>query len=179
VRKGRTQTGKIRDKIERVKSSAPFVRGKSSAFCVRGYLHQDLVSSKTENRIGFSITRVFFNVRGEQMKAILKMCMIIMVQVALGYSVTPKLFADEIDANDLFKRHCVVCHGEDGKGKTDLGEGLGARDFTNKEFQDSITDERITEQITNGSEKMFPFKDKLTPEEIKALIPVIRAFGGK
>ena len=50
------QTGKIRDKIERVKSSVLFVRG---------YLHQDLVSSlpvqetrqtgKTENQIGFSI----------------------------------------------------------------------------------------------------------------------------
>ena len=65
MRKERTQTGKIRDKIERVKSSASFVRGKSSAPFVRGYLHQDLVSSppglsavrtgKTENQIGFSI----------------------------------------------------------------------------------------------------------------------------
>jgi len=114
------------------------------------------------------------------MKAILKMCMIVMFQLALSFSLTPKLFADEIDANDLFKRHCVVCHGEDGKGKTDLGEGLGARDFTDKEFQNTITDERIIDQITNGSEgTMFPFKDKLTLEEMKALIPVIRAFGGK
>ena len=47
MRKGRTQTGKIRDKIERVTSSTPFVRG---------YLHQDLVFSKTENQIGFSIS---------------------------------------------------------------------------------------------------------------------------
>ena len=114
------------------------------------------------------------------MKTLSKICMLIMVQLALSYFVTPKLFADEIDANDLFKRHCVVCHGEDGTGKTDLGEGLGARDFTQKEFQDSITDERIIEQITNGSEgTMFPFKDKLTLEEMKALIPIIRAFGEK
>ncbi|MDR4498337.1 MAG: cytochrome c [Candidatus Scalindua sp.] len=113
------------------------------------------------------------------MNTLSKICMILMVQIVLSYFVTPKLFAEEIDANDLFKRHCVVCHGEDGKGKTDLGEGLGARDFTQKEFHDSITDEKIVEQITNGSEKMFPFKDKLAPEEIKALIPVIRAFGGK
>ena len=35
------------------------------------------------------------------------------------------------------------------------------------------------EQIENGTKvKMFPFKDKLTAEEMKALVPVIRAFGG-
>ncbi len=105
---------------------------------------------------------------------------LIMIQVVFGYLVSSKIAADEIDAQELFKKHCVVCHGEDGKGKTDLGEGLGARDFTNKEFQDSITDEKIIEQITNGTpEKMFPFKEKLTPEEMKALVPVIRAFGGE
>ncbi len=88
-------------------------------------------------------------------------------------------FADRIDTQELYKKHCVLCHGEDGKGKTDLGEGLGARDFTVKEFQDSITDEQILEQIEDGTpEKMFPFKDKLTEEEMNALLPVIRAFGG-
>lgn len=109
-----------------------------------------------------------------------RILIIILLQVGMGFLVLPKIVADEIDAQDLFKRHCVICHGEDGKGKTDLGEGLGARDFTDKEFQDSITDEKIIEQITNGTpEKMFPFKDKLTPEEMKALVPVVRAFRGK
>jgi|TARA_Y100000031_G_scaffold130186_1_gene149705 hypothetical protein len=42
-----------------------------------------------------------------------------------------------------------------------------------------MTDEKILEQIKNGAkEKMFPFKDKLTAEEMKALVSVIRAFGG-
>ncbi len=108
-----------------------------------------------------------------------RILIIIFAQAFIGYFMVPKTFADGIDAQGLFKKHCVICHGEDGKGKTDLGEGLGARDFTDKKFQDSITDEKIIEQITNGTpEKMFPFKDKLTPEEMKALIPVIRAFGG-
>jgi hypothetical protein len=26
---------------------------------------------------------------------------------------------------------------------------------------------------------MFPFRDKLTPEEREALVPVVRAFGGR
>ncbi|ODS31125.1 MAG: putative cytochrome [Candidatus Scalindua rubra] len=118
----------------------------------------------------------------------LRIFIIIIIQITIGYFVSPKIIAGppeqsragEIDAKTLFKKHCKICHGEDGKGKTDLGEGLGARDFTNKEFQDSTTDEEIIEQITNGTpEKMFPFKDKLTPEEIKSLVTVVRAFRGK
>ncbi len=104
---------------------------------------------------------------------------IIFVQALIGYFMVANTFADIIDAQGLYKSHCVLCHGEDGTGKTDLGTGLGARDFTEKEFQDSITDEQILEQIENGTEeKMFPFKDKLSAEEMKALIPIIRAFGG-
>ncbi len=109
-----------------------------------------------------------------------RIVIIIFLQAFIGYFMMQKTIADEIDGQGLYKKHCVLCHGEDGKGKTDLGEGLGARDFTVKEFQDSITDEKILEQIANGTEeKMFPFKDKLTAEEMKALVPVIRAFGGR
>ena len=109
-----------------------------------------------------------------------RILIIIFLQAFIGYFMVPVTFADEIDAQGLYKAHCVLCHGEDGKGKTDLGEGLGARDFTGKEFQDSITDEQILEQIENGTkEKMFPFKDKLTAEEMKVLVPIIRAFDGR
>ena len=112
-------------------------------------------------------------------KLLTRLVITIFLQAFVGYFMVPGTFADEIDTQELYKKHCVLCHGEDGKGKTDLGEGLGARDFTEKKFQDSITDEKILEQIENGTkEKMFPFKDKLTAEEMKALVPVIRAFGG-
>jgi mono/diheme cytochrome c family protein len=107
-----------------------------------------------------------------------KILIIAILQVAIGYLVLPEIFANEIDGQDLYKRHCVLCHGEDGTGKTDLGSGLGARDFNDKEFQAGITDEQIVEQIKNGTEdKMFPFSDKLTAEEMHALVPVIRGFG--
>ncbi len=107
-----------------------------------------------------------------------RVIIVIVVQIALCYFISPRTIAGEINAQELYEKHCVICHGDDGKGKTDLGEGLGARDFTDKSFQDSITDEGIIEQITNGTpERMFPFKDKLTAEEMKALVPVIRAFG--
>lgn len=109
-----------------------------------------------------------------------RLFMIIIIQTIVCYLMSSETIAGAIDGQELYKKHCAICHGNDGKGKTDLGEGLGARDFTDKTWQDSITDEEIVEQITNGTpEKMFPFKDKLTPEEMKALVPVVRAFSGK
>ena len=85
----------------------------------------------------------------------------------------------DIDAKKLFMTHCKTCHGEDGH-PTDLGQGLGAREFANAEWQAKTTDEQIIKQINNGTpEKMMPFKDKLTQEEIKALVSVVRSFGKK
>lgn len=107
-----------------------------------------------------------------------RILVIVFLQAAIGYLVLPEILASDIDGQGLYARHCVLCHGEDGSGNTDLGSGLGARDFHDKAFQDGITDEQIVEQIENGTEdKMMPFKDKLSSEEMHALVPVIRAFG--
>jgi len=106
-----------------------------------------------------------------------KILILVFLQAAFGYLVLPEIMAGDIDAQGIYTKRCVICHGEDGTGKTDLGSGLGARDFNDKAFQDGITDEQIVEQITNGSDKMFPFSDKLSEEEIHAMVPIIRAFG--
>ncbi len=107
-----------------------------------------------------------------------RILVIVFLQAAIGYLVLPEIFANDIDGQGLYAKHCVLCHGEDGTGKTDLGSGLGARDFNDKAFQEGITDEQIVEQIANGTEdKMFPFSDKLSSEEMHALVPVIRGFG--
>ncbi|GAX61860.1 cytochrome c, mono- and diheme variants [Candidatus Scalindua japonica] len=107
-----------------------------------------------------------------------RILVIVFLQAAIGYCVLPETFAGDIDGQGLYTRYCVLCHGEDGTGQTDLGAGLGARDFNEKAFQDGITDEQIVEQIAKGTEdKMMPFEGKLTPEEMHALVPIIRAFG--
>lgn len=95
------------------------------------------------------------------------------------FSGTSVSTAAEVDANKLFMTHCKTCHGVDGK-PTDLGQGLEAPDFTDATWQENITDEGIIEQVNNGTpEKMMPFKEKLNPDEIKALVPVVRGFGKK
>ncbi|HHT9116549.1 MAG: c-type cytochrome [Planctomycetes bacterium] len=87
--------------------------------------------------------------------------------------------AADIDAKKLYMTHCKICHGENGK-PTDLGAGLEARDFTDAAWQAKATDEQIIKQINDGTpEKMMPFKEKLTPDEVKALVPIVRSFGKK
>lgn len=94
----------------------------------------------------------------------------------LGTSVSR---AADIDAKKLYMTHCKTCHGENGK-PTDLGVGLEARDFSDAAWQAKATDEQIINQINNGTpEKMMPFKEKLSQEEIKALVSVVRSFGKK
>jgi cytochrome c6 len=64
------------------------------------------------------------------------------------------------DGMAVFRRHCVTCHGADGK----LGLS-GAKDLTQSALS---REERIT-QITNGKNLMTPYRDVLSAAEIKAV----------
>ncbi|NNE26366.1 MAG: cytochrome c [Saprospiraceae bacterium] len=65
-----------------------------------------------------------------------------------------------IDAAKLYKTHCVICHGIDGK----LGIN-GAKDLT----VSPMTFKERVNNITNGAGTMQAFKDILSKEEIEAL----------
>ena len=81
-----------------------------------------------------------------------------------------------------YENYCASCHGNDGKGQTKAGRKAGAKDLTDKAHQASFTDEEAFKSIkegmkaTNGKEKMKPFGDKVTDEEIQTLIAYIRTF---
>ncbi len=66
----------------------------------------------------------------------------------------------QIDTASLYKTHCRICHGIDGK----LGIN-GAKDLTQSKM---TLDERIN-NITNGKGTMTAFKGLLSKDEIKAL----------
>ena len=85
----------------------------------------------------------------------------------------------KIDAMKLYNKHCNACHDKKGK-PTDFGKELETTDFTDKNWQSNTTDEKIIKQITDGTtEKMMPFKEKLSVDEIGALVPVLRGFAKK
>jgi mono/diheme cytochrome c family protein len=84
-------------------------------------------------------------------------------------------------AKEIWEERCLACHGEDGKAQTKKGRELKAKDFTRPKWQRHTSDEEIVETIANGipKKKMPAFKDKLSAEEILAMVPYLRAFGKK
>jgi mono/diheme cytochrome c family protein len=88
------------------------------------------------------------------------------------------IYANEIDATAIYAEKCALCHGEDGKG-TPTGIDFGTKDFTDKEWQSSRTDDEFVNSITHGNpdnSNYIPFGDMLTEDEIKAMVPHVRAF---
>jgi len=80
-----------------------------------------------------------------------------------------------VDAEALWAKNCASCHGKDGKGSK-AGEKMGVEDLTSPAKKAKIDAKKVEESMTIGvkakdSDKMVmkSYKDKLTPEEIKAL----------
>lgn len=90
------------------------------------------------------------------------------------------------EANTIFTTRCAACHGVEGH-----GDGLAAqalvpkpRDYGDKTWQASVTDEQIAKVIVEGgpsigkSPLMTPNADlKDKPEVVKALVARIRSIG--
>ena len=84
------------------------------------------------------------------------------------------------DAKELWEKNCTKCHGEDGKGKTKMGEKLGMKDYTDAKVQAELKDEQMVKAIKEGVKdgdktKMKAFGD-LSDDEVKALVAHIRSF---
>lgn len=84
------------------------------------------------------------------------------------------------DAKELWEKNCTKCHGEDGKGKTKMGEKLGVKDYTDAKVQAELKDDQLTKAIKEGVKdgdktKMKAFND-LSDDEVKALVAHIRSF---
>ena len=82
-------------------------------------------------------------------------------------------------APQLYRRYCVSCHGNDGKAKTSKGKFSPARDLTNSQWQDDVSDERIFNSIMNGrnvSGNMPSFSNKLNEKEAESLVNFVRSF---
>jgi mono/diheme cytochrome c family protein len=90
------------------------------------------------------------------------------------------------EAKEIFTGRCVACHGPDGKGD---GPGAAAlnpkpRNYSDKSWQASVTDEAIKKIIVGGGQSqgksplMPPNADlESKPEVVAELVKIIRAFG--
>ncbi|MSU19885.1 MAG: cytochrome c [Pedosphaera sp.] len=89
--------------------------------------------------------------------------------------------AQAADLKENWDKHCVACHGKDGKGDTKAGKKAQVKDFTDSKYLATLTDDKMFKQIKEGmkegtKEKMKPFGDKLSDEETKALVAYVRTF---
>ena len=78
----------------------------------------------------------------------------------------------------IYAKKCKVCHGIKGNADTFASQVLDPppRDFTSKKSKSELTEERMIYSATNGrvGTAMMPWKNILSPEEIRAVIRYIR-----
>ena len=87
--------------------------------------------------------------------------------------------SNERKAPQLYRRYCVSCHGSDGRAKTSKGKFGHARDLTDAQWHEEVTDERIFNSIMNGRSQrgnMPPFSNKIDQKEAESLVNFVRRF---
>ncbi|HTH51399.1 MAG TPA: cytochrome c [Pyrinomonadaceae bacterium] len=87
----------------------------------------------------------------------------------------------KLDGKQLYADNCMICHKDTGKGGpvTIDGKKLKPADLTS-DRQKKHPDDDVAKDISEGSpdDGMPAFKDKLKPDEIKAIVSYIRTLQG-
>jgi len=80
-------------------------------------------------------------------------------------------------AKELFLQKCALCHGKEGQPNAIFAK-QGVRAFADAQWQKSRTDDQVKTSILKGRQgtAMVAFETQLKPEEVEALVKVIRAF---
>jgi len=82
------------------------------------------------------------------------------------------------DGQALYLKSCKMCHAEDGKGSLAISKSmkveLSKLDLTDKETSNKKDDE-LAMVINDGAGKMKGFKDKMSAEEVAAILKHVRS----
>lgn len=99
--------------------------------------------------------------------------------IAISLFAASAVSARAADAKQNWDTLCVQCHGKSGAADTNMGKKLNAKDLTDAKVQAGFTDAEAATAIKDGMKeggktRMKAFGDKLTPDEITALVAYVR-----
>jgi cytochrome c553 len=85
------------------------------------------------------------------------------------------------DGKALYEKDCAKCHGADGKGKTKMGEKLGAKDYTDATVQAELKDDAALKAVKEGlkdkeGKTLMKPAEGASDADIKAMIAHMRTF---
>jgi cytochrome c553 len=103
-----------------------------------------------------------------------------MILIAAAALTAVVVTASAADVKENWDKNCKKCHGEDGTGKTKMGEKLEIKDFTDAKYQASMKDEdmlkAMKEGVKDGDKVRMKAAEGLSDDEMKALVAYVRAF---
>jgi mono/diheme cytochrome c family protein len=102
------------------------------------------------------------------------LCTVTVLAIGMSRHATEMASTTAGDARSTYNSKCASCHGRDGRANSMHARHEKARDLTTAEWQDSVSDERIYNSISNGKGKMPGFKKKLSDAQIDELVNYVR-----
>lgn len=116
---------------------------------------------------------------------------IIATILSLAFSINALALNDDAEkGKQLFKKHCIQCHGLSGEANTKIAKMLATppANFDDPTYKDSrgkklseYSDDQLESKIKYGSKgtAMPSFKSKLSDKEIEYLVAYVRSFAKK
>jgi mono/diheme cytochrome c family protein len=80
------------------------------------------------------------------------------------------------DGKKIYNSRCAICHGVDGRGNTESGRKVKAKDLRAPDVQKQ-SDDLLMETVIHGFGKMPGFERKLSPDKIQQVLAYIRELG--
>jgi mono/diheme cytochrome c family protein len=116
------------------------------------------------------------SVVGHVNKTTMRMKKIIVLLTVCAFAVGSTALA--ADGADVYAKNCAKCHGDDGKGKTKMGEKLGCKDYSAEAVKAEEGFKAVKEGMKDkeGKTLMKAYGESLSDDEIKAAVEHMKSF---